>query len=110
MITQLVRRVLGPYRVLSVQLHKVPIEEYGIPNTVSIDSILLSPTREQVTSKPNKKKHTMRTQRKTRQQQSTVKDAKKATKTCTPVAHEYMVSRAMRHEDTSQGRWYVAGV
>lgn len=47
--SQLLRRVSGPYEVLSVQRCTITIQEVGIPNTVSINHLTLSSTREQMT-------------------------------------------------------------
>lgn len=55
---KILRRAPGPYRVLSVQLHLVTIEEDGIPNNVSIDRPTLLPTREQVAASTHETTHT----------------------------------------------------
>lgn len=101
---KLLRRTSGPYRLVSVQLHTVEINEDRIPNAVSADSLKLSRTRTHVTDTKYKKMQTTRPLHEHRQQRAAVKDAKKTTKNDTAVPEQFVVSHISRHVDTPQGK------
>lgn len=100
---KLLQQTSGPYGVLSVQLHKVPIEENDITDTLSFERLTLSPTPEQVTDNLHEATHTTTKQNRNGGRKIAVKDAKKATKNDTAVPRQYMVGRIIGHVDTLQG-------
>lgn len=71
-------RVSGTHRVLSIQLHTVPIEKDGILISVSIHSLTLSPKRVQVRYNQHETTHTLRSQLENQQRWNFFKDGKKA--------------------------------
>lgn len=104
---KVVRQAFGPYGELSAQRHTVTNEEEGIPNSVSIDLLTVSPTREHETDSLHKMTHTMRQQTENQQRRNVGKDAKRATRTDITVLQDYVVSRIMHHVGTPKERRYV---
>lgn len=101
---KLLRRPSVPYKLSSVYPHTVAIKRDWIPNTVSIDRLTQSRTREQVTYTPQETMHTTRQAKGNRQRRKPIKYTKGATKIDTTVLQRNVVSRIMRQVDTTQER------
>lgn len=105
---ELIHKAVGPYEVLSFQLHIETIKEEGISNTDSSDCDKVSSTRGKITDKPCKTTHTTGQQSENQQRRNADKDAKEATKDDTILPQEYVVNIIMHHVDIPQGRRNLA--
>lgn len=105
---KLLERAIGTYRVLRSKLHTTTTKEDGIPSTFSLNHLILSPTRAQVTYNRHETKQISWSRRRKQQNRNDLDDAKRATKHDASILQEQMVNCIRLHVNTSNGRKNVA--